>query len=394
MKFTRAFTFLFIAIAFSVQAQSTLLDGYIITNKSDTIYGKIDLGQSTNLYTECNFIQDGKNKKYLPTEIFAYGIKDAQYYSSQKIKGQFVEVLLESQLSLYRLKNDFYIKKGLDSLVTLSKDNQSESSNGTKEKKRNWKGILSYYTLDCKKISSKANALNFNEKELVQFVKSYNECIGSSFKEMKSNIPSMKVNLGFNLATSFTSLTLNNSDLPTRTKNVEYSIINPMVGLYAEFSFPRTANKLIFVTELNVSKLNYDRSVIDEYSSFEILTENKGSHIELSLPLIAKYLVYRGKVNTYLHIGLNTVLLLDKNYATTTTEIISPQLQYVKKDTNPLFGEEYGIGFVAGINIQKMIGKSSIGFFARTGINSLLATKKVDINSEEYVTTLGFKYTL
>lgn len=182
--------------------------------------------------------------------------------------------------------------------------------------------------------------------------------------------------------------------MPTRKREIQYSSTSPMVGLLFEFSFPRTAQRLSVATELNYTKLNYDRSIIDKFSSFEVLTQNKGSHSELSMPLIAKYLVWRGKVNTYVHLGLNTMLLLNKSYSTITTEVISPELQYVKKDNDPLLGEQYGLGFLLGINIQKMIGKSSIGFFARTGINNLLATKKIDINSEEYATQLGLRFTL
>ncbi len=96
----------------TVSAQLNPVDGFIITNDGDTIYGTLDYLSPSKNSEECHFQKAGEDvfRLYKPQEIKGYRFKsDGVYYVSRTFSVDsvkttfFAEFLLKGGVSLFRL---------------------------------------------------------------------------------------------------------------------------------------------------------------------------------------------------------------------------------------------------------------------------------------------------
>ncbi len=110
----------------STYSQFNYKPGCIITNKQDTIHGKIKFKRDLSLCKSCIFkLGKSEIQEYLPGEIKAYRINNSRFYESYNLEGEnrFLEVLFRGAVSIYyhvdKQNESYYIKKDTGKLKLL-----------------------------------------------------------------------------------------------------------------------------------------------------------------------------------------------------------------------------------------------------------------------------------
>lgn len=155
-------------------AQRNYKQGFIINLENDTIVQQIAYGPDKKNYFSCRAKINGEKVEYSPLEIKGFGFKDDKFYSSQITKGLFVKRLIEDEMSLYRSKIDFYLRKNGKTYFLESNEDDLTTK---RDKNYKWKGIFIYLTKDCEGFSEKlTRRIKLHEEEVTQLVQDYNNC--------------------------------------------------------------------------------------------------------------------------------------------------------------------------------------------------------------------------
>ncbi len=87
-------------------AQTDFRPGYIIFGPGDTTRTLINFAKSE----VCEFKLQNEKKQLSATEIIGFGFDNDRYYSATVLAGQFLEVIVDGYLSLYKSDKTFFIK--------------------------------------------------------------------------------------------------------------------------------------------------------------------------------------------------------------------------------------------------------------------------------------------
>lgn len=183
------------SITLSAESQHISSDGYVIRTDGDTLYGRIRYNGSRSSKT-CILTSKGSKQEFSPDQLKGFGIGNNIYFSSQVISSDFVEVIVDGELSLYRSGYIFYIRKYQDELRVLEagqiKDTAevknlgiNENVYGYRENNR-WKGVLTVLTSDCTDSYQTIQDITYDEKDLIRFVLEYNRCKGAKYINYRS----------------------------------------------------------------------------------------------------------------------------------------------------------------------------------------------------------------
>lgn len=119
------------ALALCLPIKADFQEGFIVTQKGDTLYGKIDMGNPQSMAHRCRFMsgETGKVTRFKPNQLKGFATSNLSrrfvsdtvpYYFKDRIL--FLEVLQSGRINLYYtydlvLNNLFYIRKQ-DSVLT------------------------------------------------------------------------------------------------------------------------------------------------------------------------------------------------------------------------------------------------------------------------------------
>ncbi|WP_436516384.1 hypothetical protein [Ekhidna sp. To15] len=352
--------------------QNDFRNGYIITNDNDTIQGQADYRSNSKNYESCIFKSEEGEREYFSSQIKGFGYINDKFFSSQIIEGSFVEVLVDGDISLYRSRDKYHIKKdtSLYDLESIVEEVEIDGKIGTRETSR-WRGILNYLTGDCLKNSTSSIAsLKLDEKSLTRFILKYNSCKGSEFTEFKASKPWTQFDFGATLGLSRSEITTISSGSFAYLDNT-YNSIDPSVGVLIAISSPRIAEKIAFQGELHFLKSSYSSLVELEGSS----TQYHDTFIDLttlSIPLSLKYSFPEKKYGLYLQGGINYDYHLRSD-----TRLLSEQVNGNVVNTFPESSafevNDNQIGYWGGIGIlksyQKFKGSLAIRYFQMSTLN-------------------------
>ncbi len=108
----RCLGFLFLFYAFSmptIVGQSLYKDGFLLRSPFDTIHGQVKYLSYNKASQSCTFITpSGKEKHYLPNELFGYGIGTELLFITKNIteeKVRFMEVVYQGTVILYAFRD-------------------------------------------------------------------------------------------------------------------------------------------------------------------------------------------------------------------------------------------------------------------------------------------------
>lgn len=168
------FVFTFFASAQNFQP------GYLITLERDTVAGEIN----AFFQEKCEFKNAGKITFYGPSDIWGFTFSKGKSYKSISEENSFLEVLLIGQsISLYKKEEALFIDKTNEPLQKLEEVDIKEYVDGVEmtQKSTRWRGVLSYLVSDCPSRSVDISKMKFQENEVINVVKDFNECKQSSY---------------------------------------------------------------------------------------------------------------------------------------------------------------------------------------------------------------------
>jgi hypothetical protein len=203
-------------VPLNTKAQSDFKDGFIITNKQDTVYGLINIRRSN--FDECVFKKslDSDPETYKPREIHSYRIINGKYYISMTVpirnsdvilqdiifdqqnrdgkiqnvrfkdstitqKNLFAEYLLDGIVKMYFVKDNgshYFVQSPNNRLVELKKDKIETKHNGVLyavNERDSYKGVLLSIVGNEPSLKSRISNMSFEHRDIIDIGKKYHE---------------------------------------------------------------------------------------------------------------------------------------------------------------------------------------------------------------------------
>lgn len=194
----------FLCASHLVQAQNcNTKPGFIITSAGDTLRGlirdKVDLSQQLSFKATA----DTEFKTYTPNDIPAFYIEGDYFFQSKAVvpdQKLFLLTLVSGTLNLYQYSGQvvFYLQKK-DGI--LRKMEKSDAVVGDEYKNDiRYRNILNNFTAECPDMARLINRSNFNDRDLINVVETYNNCVtpGATAKVFKT-VTKLRVQKGVKL---------------------------------------------------------------------------------------------------------------------------------------------------------------------------------------------------
>ena len=357
----------FVLLAFRSYCQGDFRSGYVINNGHDTIRGQLDYRSNANNYKSCIFRNEQGQHEYFPDEILGFGYDNDKFFSSRIVKGTFVEVLVLGELSLYKSKDKYHLKK--DSIIydlELSYEEVKLDGRVYKQENNRWRGIISFLISDCIINSNSAvSRIRFDEKSITKVIIKYNDCRGVEFVDFKEDKPWIAFNYGVSVG-----LVKSEHDLFHQTAYYGYIVntynsTDPSVGLVLGVSAPRISEKLSFQYEIHFFCPDYSSFVERKNGSTTEYHETSINLKVLSLPLSIKYAFSpEKKYDFYLQGGANIDFQLDKK-TSVFTQIVEDNVVYNYFNDQPFRFKTTQFGIWGGAGVIKSYQKFKVGLEIR-----------------------------
>lgn len=286
--------FLFSFFIYGALFSQNLLDGYVITNANDTIFGQIDLRSPAINQEKCVFIPNAeKEQVYYPGEIKGYRLtKEDRFYISKEVTIDkthqpliFVESLVLGDVNLYYFENGsnkyfLFEEQAKDPLYITQKPSE-ESSLGVKHDYR-YRGQLKYYFRDgSSSLHNLIDKSKFSSKAMMRIIEQYikekytsSEAVGITYATTKSDRESVKLKFSAYTGIQNTIYEIDNV--------VKESSLFPVIGGQIYICNPTWSRSFGAVADLSVSKMKKDFSFYDKeynkhyplkYDSFTLMTK-------------------------------------------------------------------------------------------------------------------------
>lgn len=365
-KLIITFSILFIA-ARSLFSQIDFRNGFIVTLENDTINGQVAYRSNSKNYASCIFKQYNDKKEYYPNQLLGFGYNQNKHFSSQITEEAFVEVLVIGDLSLFKSKSKYYLKKEGE-LLELTTSTKLVEENGEFGYKGNklWKRRVYSLIKDCdEEIYDLMSKLKFTEKSITKLIVKYNKCKGRNFTTFKSKIAWTKLDIGV-------ALGINKSTIQTIDDEFEkfdyleefYHSTDPSIGLVFALSSPRITDKISLQIETHFVSANYASLVVIDRQTVIDYNETYIEVNALSLPISLKYKIPKKKFDFNLQVGVNFDFLFNSQAI-----LLSERLDGNVVNTNierPAFEiDNSQVGYWGGVGMLKQFKKFNASISAR-----------------------------
>jgi hypothetical protein len=270
--------------------QSDFRYGFIITLGSDTVKGQLDFRSNAKNYVSCLFRDNQGAREYYPNQIKAFGYENDKFFSAGVVDNAFVEVLVAGDISLYKYKEHFLIRKG-DQLHTLIPKKEVTDDNGQSSKVNDnrWRGLIIWMINDCLQNPSKyTDRLDIREQNLTELVTRYNRCRGNQFIENKVSKPWTKFESGIAAGATLTRLRVNDKSGYFPYLSQSYLSPDAEIGGLVAISSPRISERIAFQSEIYFRKSAFSGYVEKRGTSNDYF-DTYVNLTTLSLPLSVKY---------------------------------------------------------------------------------------------------------
>lgn len=358
----------------SLYSQSDFREGFIITNDQDTIQGLVDYRTNSKNYESCVFKEKASEKELYPNEIIGFGYANDKFFSSQIIKNVFVEVLVIGDISLYKFKDKFLLKKDT-AIFELKSELEKIEVNGKigYKEKSGWRGVITYLISDCFPNANRfTSGIRLDEKPLTNLIVKYNKCKDSDFTVFKASKPWTKIDLGASIGLTRSEINTNKEPGSFSYLDKSYNSFDPTIGVLLSISSPRLTENFAFQGEFHFMQSSYsslvkvDGAVVEYHDSYINLTT-------FTVPLSVKYLFTKGDYGLYFQAGMNYDYHLKSS-----TKLLSEQITGNVVNTFPertafevsrgQFGYWGGVGFHK--SYSKFKGSIALRYFQMYGLNS------------------------
>lgn len=249
-------------IALAANAQVNPKEGYIITNKKDTVRGMIDLRTNDINAKQCVFKADGAAEyvTYKPGEIAGYRFKETgKYYVSKTFENEdcfFAEFLVQGSLNLYRqeigFRRIYYVENEEGKVVTYEEMEDGITYNEREAKKR----AQELYT----QVSRSSHAVEdikigkMSDRQMIKMVHDYHDDVCTSDGECiiyEHDPKSDKVRFAPMIFAGGAYAICTNDDVWVRTKGAAGYIL----GAGLDIDCSRAGKGMIFQLSVQYSRL-------------------------------------------------------------------------------------------------------------------------------------------
>ncbi|WPP48422.1 outer membrane beta-barrel protein [Catalinimonas niigatensis] len=371
---------LLFAILFSSSAtlaQQSFREGYIVTLQNDTIVGHIIYKDNPANYKSCKFRRKEETVTYYPEDIQGFGFEKDKFFTSSIEKGLFIQVLVTGELSLYRYKSVYYLKKNDKEVYRLEAKNVKEVVDGIAITRTNnkWRSTVSYLIGDCiPNPSLVLKKVPLKEKSLTQIVARYNECKNTEYTLFKEQKPWTVFKLGITagLTRSGINISIRNNSFSYLDK--KYHSVAPTIGLVTTFSFPRASERLAFQSEFLFTRSGYSSLVESEHKDGTDFYDSFIDLTTLSIPVSLRYTLIDNKYSFFVQGGGSYDYHIKRNTAYLKESVQGNVVHTSAKTSGFDFGKNY-LGFWGGIGVLKSFtyfeGSANFRYFQIADINSI-----------------------
>lgn len=352
MQKSLVFLFLVFASLF-VKAQADFRIGYIVTNQEDSVFGAIKFRPNVKNYQSCLFKSGGKIIEYFPSEVAGFGLQiEDRTYVSSVVEGQFVEVVLEGSISVYKHSRSFFVKKD-DQVYSLEDKTVQVEIDGkpVTEVVSNWRNVLAELVGDCPEAAQVLrNYFQLTENNLLNLVINYNECLDLDYEIAKKQKIWSRFDFGVAVGAVSSSL---NIEPTTRFEflGAAYKSVNPSLGLVIAIPLPGTVQRFALQAEAHFFKSSYSALVMrrvglrTEYHDtfIDVSTVSVPISVRYSKPLSRKHTLQTFAGFNYDSNVLGSTRLLSENIVANVVTTLP--------ETEPfgVNGSQFGVWFGAGL---------------------------------------------
>ena len=340
--------------------------GYIVTNDFDTITGLIYQKPNAINSKTCTFIKEknGSPQVFKPEDLHSYKIENSKYYVSREVPIDsvnqivFLEYLVDGIVDLYYLKDqtkEYYFIEKDNRMIPLSNEGKTVTimekgvTGDYHERKyyqysNQYKRMLLYLFQDSPFAQKEIPRTNFEYKSLINLTTDYHNDVCDSYDCVdytKSTRQNIFIEPFFGIIDSWMGL----------EKSSDYAHnFKPYMGVNLRFKPFKGFSRWNFITGLNYSTNDFDEYFDNTLKSTRYVTYWTVYHIVtkytvLRIPLTAEYSLTRSRLQPFISLGLNNVLLLNKDFGV-----------YENDKTDPVPGEKYlrtwEYGFAGGFGLR------------------------------------------
>lgn len=359
----------FLILCFETISQGKYRDGYIINIQRDTIRGTLLYQSDSKNYLACSFNETGGTKKeYLPSDIYSFAYENGKSFTSGIVENSFVEMLVEGELSLYKLGDQFIVKKGQETKRLVNNKIAPNELGFVKDKASDlqWKGILSFITKECtSQLQPRINKSGFTEKALSRIAVAYNQCIGGSYIEPKSGRSWTQIDAGLIAGVTRTTIRVLERQEQASYLLDRYETYDPAFGFAFIFTSPRISEDLSFQIELlSINSTFSATHAVSSVSRFrEFDTRFKVN--KLSIPISLKYTISTRSIKPYFLLGISADILIQSDLIVNETLTFDEETSQIV-DREPFIVNRGQMGLWTGLGIQKSLGDYKVGAFVST----------------------------
>jgi len=327
--------------SFLVNGQINFKKGYIITNKNDTIYGRInDKGGISNAKICVFKAKDKPVVRFRPGNIKAYRMFNDKYYVAKRVnvrgvyKQLFIEVLLKGDVSLYyNSKNKemaFYIEEKEGKMTGLANEDvllkyKPEGNIAVAYTptyilhNKIYQDSLRSVFSDSKKIQDRIPMVEYDPKSLTRITKAYLQevCKGNNCINYERDLHMYSPRFGVFTGIQMNEISFLPSKKGTYSKEESNTIAakdfksNP-IGIFVNFPMQMINDRLSFQMEAiwteRLYKEELTTTTADKFGrSVDITSQTIG------IPLLLKYQIGRGFISPSFAVGKETSFVIKSN---------------------------------------------------------------------------------
>jgi len=309
----RTITQIIILVLLSIASigQSDFRNGYIVNNDGSRVEGQVDFRSNDLSYKSCRFKKGEKVVEYQPNDIIGYGfIKEDRYYTSELVKGTFVELLIDGYVSFYKHGLKYYVQKENEPIDTIKSVIIEKRIRGSRYNVDigGWKDVMKKIAADCNDLKVDNQGYKVNEQELVRFIKNYHKCKSKEYKEYKDNAKFTEFRPVF--AFGISDNTIKKVDSPTYfyLPN-KFDKYNGWVGAYLQIGAPRLFENVFVQIGAEYHKNSYVGVEFNEFGDIKFYE----TQLDLSTISVPINLLYVMDLNNSLKLNLQTGFIMDYN---------------------------------------------------------------------------------
>lgn len=369
-------------------------DGYVVYNNGDSVNCKIKYKENQNQYKVIDLILEGSSITLGPENVNAYGYHGDHRYITGIVENQFVRVLVQGELSLYKHNSQFVAHKGgkyyqLDN-STVKQDNVYGELATRSDK---WKGVFSYLISDCSELVGSDNKLKFTDNTFTKYVIKYNECVGS---EYASFVNKRKIVVAPGILAGYTQ-----TRLVTKSKPLfypwladSYLLGGSTYGIQANISSPNRYSRMAVVVGFQFFSSNVSASNTSGDQNSESLHQILIDMNSLVIPLSFKYHFRESGIRPYMMLGMLNNFNLNSETRRRTNQINAFGVEVIDDVAFTFNSAQFGLLLEGGLAIP--FEKLELGVGLRASVSSNFVEEqsvfqRTSIERAEILVTLSKK---